>query len=166
MLLGHGPPEVVEAIEKQLRDGFTFFASNPQGIELAERICEAVPCAEQLRYVSTGGEADMFAIRLARAHTGRDLIIKFEGGYHGMSDEGQMSLSPTELRPFPEAEPDSAGILEKAREGVLIAAWNDPAQLDALFAEHGARIAAIIAEPLQRIIPAEPGFLEIGRAHV
>ncbi|MGB0823889.1 MAG: aminotransferase class III-fold pyridoxal phosphate-dependent enzyme, partial [Alphaproteobacteria bacterium] len=151
MLLGHGHPEVVDAIEKQLRDGFTFFANNPQGIELAERICEAVPCAEQLRYVSTGGEADMFAIRLARAHTGRDLIIKFEGGYHGMSDEGQMSLSPSELRPFPEAEPDSAGILEKAREGVLIAAWNDPAQLDALFAEHGQRIAAIIAEPLQRI---------------
>ena len=164
MLLGHGHPEVVEAIEKQLRDGFTFFANNPQGIELAERICEAVPCAEQLRYVSTGGEADMFAIRLARAHTGRDLIIKFEGGYHGMSDEGQMSLSPTELRPFPEAEPDSAGILDKAREGVLIAAWNDPTQLDALFAEHGTRIAAIIAEPLQRIIPAEPGFLEHLRA--
>ena len=164
MLLGHGHPEVVDAIEKQLRDGFTFFANNPQGIELAERICEAVPCAEQLRYVSTGGEADMFAIRLARAHTGRDLIIKFEGGYHGMSDEGQMSLSPTELRPFPEAEPDSAGILEKAREGVLIAAWNDPAQLDALFAEHGQQIAAIIAEPLQRIIPAEPGFLEHLRA--
>ena len=164
MLLGHGHPEVVEAIEKQLRDGFTFFANNPQGIELAERICEAVPCAEQLRYVSTGGEADMFAIRLARAHTGRDLIIKFEGGYHGMSDEGQMSLSPTELRPFPEAEPDSAGILEKAREGVLIAAWNDLAQLDALFAQHGQRIAAIIAEPLQRIIPPEPGFLEHLRA--
>jgi len=164
MLLGHGHPEVVEAIEKQLRDGFTFFANNPQGIELAERICEAVPCAEQLRYVSTGGEADMFAIRLARAHTGRDVIIKFEGGYHGMSDEGQMSLSPTELRPFPEAEPDSAGILDKAREGVLIAAWNDPTQLDALFAEHGTRIAAIIAEPLQRIIPAEPGFLEHLRA--
>ena len=75
-----------------------------------------------------------------------------------------MSLSPTELRPFPEAEPDSAGILKKAREGVLIAAWNDPAQLDALFAEHGARIAAIIAEPLQRIIPAEPGFLAHLRA--
>ena len=75
-----------------------------------------------------------------------------------------MSLSPSELRPFPEAEPDSAGILEKAREGVLIAAWNDPAQLDALFAEHGQRIAAIIAEPLQRIIPAEPGFLEHLRA--
>ena len=164
MLLGHGHPDVVEAIEKQLRDGFTFFANNPQGIELAERICEAVPCAEQLRYVSTGGEADMFAIRLARAHTGRDLIIKFEGGYHGMSDEGQMSLSPTELRPFPEAEPDSAGILEKAREGVLIAAWNDPEQLDALFAQHGQRIAAIIAEPLQRIIPPEPGFLEHLRA--
>ena len=164
MLLGHCHPEVVEAIEKQLRDGFTFFANNPQGIELAERIGEAVPCAEQLRYVSTGGEADMFAIRLARAHTGRDLIIKFEGGYHGMSDEGQMSLSPTELRPFPEAEPDSAGILEKARESVLIAAWNDPAQLDALFAQHGQRIAAIIAEPLQRIIPPEPGFLEHLRA--
>ena len=85
MLLGHGHPEVMEAVLEQLPKGQTFFANNTLGIELAEVICDAVPCAEQLRYVSTGGEADMYAIRLARAYTGREKIVKFEGGYHGMS---------------------------------------------------------------------------------
>jgi glutamate-1-semialdehyde 2,1-aminomutase len=66
-----------------------------------------VPCAEQLRYVSTGGEADMYAMRLARAFTGRDKILKFEGGYHGMSAEAQMSLAPARLVNFPQAVPDS-----------------------------------------------------------
>ena len=70
MMLGHGHPEVMEAVLEQLPKGMTFFASNARGIELAEEICRAVPCAEQLRYVSTGGEADMYAIRLARAFTG------------------------------------------------------------------------------------------------
>ena len=86
--------EVVEAIERQLRDGFTFFANNPQGIELAERICEAVPVPSSC--ATFRPVARPICLRSAwRAHTGRDLIIKFEGGYHGMSDEGQMSLSPT-----------------------------------------------------------------------
>jgi glutamate-1-semialdehyde 2,1-aminomutase len=88
----------------------TFFANNAAGIELAEEICRAVPCAEQVRYVSTGGEADMYAMRLARAFTGRDKILKFEGGYHGMSAEAQMSLAPDPAGQFPAAVPDSAGI--------------------------------------------------------
>ena len=159
MLLGHGHEEVVDAVAEQLSNGFTFFASNPVGIELAEVICGALPCAEKLRFVSTGGEADMFAIRLARAFTGRELIVKFEGAYHGMSDEGQMSLSPNRLVNFPVAEPDSAGILDSVRDRVLVAPWNDPDYMDQLFAEHGDKIAAIIAEPMQRIIPPEDGFL-------
>ena len=72
MILGHGHPEVIEAVEEQLTKGMTFFASNARGIELAEEISSAVACADQIRYVSTGGEADMYAIRLARAHTKRD----------------------------------------------------------------------------------------------
>ena len=159
MLLGHGHEEVVDAVAAQLSNGFTFFASNPVGIELAEVICAALPCAEKLRFVSTGGEADMFAIRLARAFTGRELIVKFEGAYHGMSDEGQMSLSPNRLVNFPVAEPDSAGILDSVRDRVLVAPWNDPDYMDQLFAEHGDKIAAIIAEPMQRIIPPEDGLL-------
>ena len=101
MLLGHGHPEVLEAVHDQLDRGMTFFANNAAGIELAEEICKAVACAEQLRYVSTGGEADMYAIRLARAFTGRDKMMKFEGGYHGMSAEAQMSLAPTHTNGFP-----------------------------------------------------------------
>ncbi len=84
MLLGHGHPEVLVAVHAQLDKGMTFFANNSAGIELSEEICQAVPCAEQLRYVSTGGEADMYAMRLARAFTGRDKVMKFEGGYQGM----------------------------------------------------------------------------------
>ena len=164
MLLGHSHPEVVEAVAEQLSQGFSFFASNPKGIELAEVICDAVPCAEQLRYVSTGGEADMFAIRLARAFTGRSLIVKFEGAYHGMSDEGQMSLSPSKLIDFPQPEPDSAGILQAVQDQTLVIPWNSPEHLKAVFDQHGADIAAIIAEPLQRIIPAQTGFLQLLRA--
>jgi glutamate-1-semialdehyde 2,1-aminomutase len=96
MLLGHGHPEVVEAVMEQLPKGMTFFANNTAGIELAEEICNAVQCAEQVRYVCTGSEADMYAMRLARAFTGREKILKFEGGYHGMSAEAQMSLAPIE----------------------------------------------------------------------
>jgi len=125
MLLGHNHPEVVEAVAEQLSRGMTFFATSTKGIELAEVICEALPCANQLRFVSTGGEADMYAMRMARAYTGRDLIVKFEGAYHGMSDEGQMSLQPSRLLNFPVAEPDSAGILDGVRDGVLVAPWND-----------------------------------------
>ena len=94
MLVGHGHPEVVEAVSEQLAKGTTFFANNSRGVQLAEDICDALECAEQVRFVSTGSEADMYAMRLARAVTGRDKIMKFEGGYHGMSAEGQMSLAP------------------------------------------------------------------------
>ena len=125
MLVGHSHPEVVEAVQEQAAKGMTFFASNALGIELAEVICEAVACADQLRYVSTGGEADMYAMRLARAHTGRDKIVKFEGGYHGMSAESLMSLAPKRLQNFPLAVPDSAGIPESVRDQMLIAPFND-----------------------------------------
>lgn len=160
MLLGHGHPEVIEAVRQQLPRGMTFFANNATGVELAEEICAAVPCAEQLRYVSSGGEADMYAMRLARAFTGRDRIVKFEGGYHGMSAEAQMSLAPARMVNFPQAVPDSAGIPDSVRSEMRIAPFNDIAYLRSLLAEEGDRVAAIIVEPLQRIIPPEPGFLQ------
>lgn len=163
MMLGHGHPEVVEAVLEQVPKGMTFFANNHFGVELAEEICRAVACAEKVRYVSTGSEADMYAMRLARAFTGRDKILKFEGGYHGMGPEAQMSLAPTRLVNFPQAVPDSAGIPEGVRADMLIAPYNDPAYLESLCAEHGKDIAAIIIEPLQRIVPAQPGFLEAVR---
>ena len=158
MLLGHGHPEVMEAVFEQLPKGMTFFANNAKGIELAEAIVEAVPCCEQVRFVASGGEADMYAIRLARAYTGRDKIIKCEGGYHGMSAEAQMSLAPAKRVNFPTAVPDSAGIPQAVADQMLIAPFNDLAAMEALLTEHK-DVAAIIVEPLQRIIPAAAGYL-------
>lgn len=164
MLIGHSHPEVLEAVYEQLPKGQTFFANNAAGIELAEEIVRAVPCAEQLRYVSSGGEADMYAIRLARAFTGRDKIVKFEGGYHGMSAEAQMSLAPTRAVNFPQAVPDSAGIPQSVADEMLIAPFNDPEYIRTLLAEFGDQVAGLIVEPLQRIVPPDPGFLELLRA--
>src|SRR6056297_2120246 len=158
MLLGHGQAEVMEAVLEQLPKGMTFFANNAKGIELAEAIVDAVPCCEQVRFVASGGEADMYAIRLARAYTGRDKILKFEGGYHGMSAEAQMSLAPAREVNFPQAVPDSAGIPQAVADHMVIAPFNDLDAVASLLDEHS-DIAAIIVEPLQRIIPAVPGFL-------
>ncbi len=158
MLLGHGHPEVVEAVLEQLPKGMTFFANNAHGVELAEDIRAAVPCVEQVRFVASGGEADMYAIRLARAHTGRERVIKFEGGYHGMSAEAQMSLAPEREVNFPRAVPDSAGIPRAVEDSVLIAPFNDLDAAASLLAEHD-DVAAVIVEPLQRIIPPREGFL-------
>lgn len=163
MLLGHGHPEVLEAVMEQLPRGMTFFASNAAGIELAEEIVRAVPCAETVRYTASGGEADMYAIRLARAFTGRPKVVKFEGGYHGMSPEAQMSLAPTRRANHPRPIPDSAGIPPSVQDEVLVAPFNDAAFLRSLLAEHGREVACVIVEPLQRIVPPEPGFLEAVR---
>src|SRR6516164_7004592 len=94
MLVGHAHPEVTAAAQKRIAQGTTFFANNRWGIELAEAIVAAVPCAEQMRFVSSRSEADLYAMRAARAFTKRDKILKFEGGYHGMSDYSLMSLAP------------------------------------------------------------------------
>src|SRR5690606_37117719 len=120
----------------------------------------AVPCAEQVRFVSSGSEADLYAMRVARAYKRRDKILKFEGGYHGMSDYGLMSLAPKRLANFPAPVPDSAGIPKSLREEVLVAPFNDLAAVESLISQHGKEIAAIIVEPFQRPIPPKPGFLE------
>jgi glutamate-1-semialdehyde 2,1-aminomutase len=164
MLLGHGHPEVLDAVREQLPKGMTFFANNAAGIELAEEICRAVPCADQVRYLCTGSEADMYAMRLARAFTGREKILKFEGGYHGMSAEAQMSLAPSKLVNFPMAVPDSPGIPQAVRDAMLIAPFNDIEFARSIIAEHGHEIAAIMVEPFQRILLPAPGFLEALRS--
>lgn len=159
MVLGHGHPEVLEVVHEQLDKGMTFFANNTLGIELAEEICRAVPCAEQVRYVSTGSEADMYAMRLARAFTGKEKIVKFEGGYHGMSSEAQVSLAPDKLVNFPMGVADSAGITQGVQDSMLVAPYNDLESLKSILDEYEDDIAAVIVEPLQRIIPAAAGFL-------
>ncbi|MGI9288726.1 MAG: aspartate aminotransferase family protein [Pseudomonadales bacterium] len=160
MLVGHSHPEVIEAVERQLSRGMTYFANNPEGLRLAEDICAAMACADQVRFVSTGGEADMYAMRLARAHTGRDKIMKFEGGYHGMVGEALMSLAPTRFEDFPQAVPDSAGIPESVRQNMVIAPFNDADFARQMISEYANELACVIVEPLQRIIPPQPGFLQ------
>src|ERR1700692_2539145 len=159
MLVGHAHPEVTEAAQAQIAKGTTFFANNRLGIELAEAIVEAVPCAEQVRFVSSGSEADLYAMRAARAFTRRDKILKFEGGYHGMSDYSLMSLAPKRSGNFPAPVPDSAGIPKSVRDDMLIAPFNDAEAVADLVHEHRSELAGIIVEPFQRIIPPAPGFL-------
>ena len=160
MFIGHGHPEVLDAVREQLALGTTFFANNEAGIALAEAIVEAVPCAEQVRYLGSGTEADLYAMRLARAFRGRDRILKFEGGYHGMGDHALMSMAPKTLANFPQAVPDSAGIPKSARDEVLVAPFNDLDAVTRLVEAHAEELAGIIVEPLQRLIPPAPGFLQ------
>jgi glutamate-1-semialdehyde 2,1-aminomutase len=159
MLVGHAHPEVTSAAQARVAQGTTFFANNRWGIELAEAIVAASPCAEQVRFVSTGSEADLYAMRVARAFTKRDKILKFEGGYHGMSDYSLMSLAPKRSANFPAAVPDSAGIPRSLRDEMLIAPFNNIDAVAGIVREHRDELAAIILEPFQRIIPPAPGFL-------
>jgi glutamate-1-semialdehyde 2,1-aminomutase len=160
MIVGHAHPEVVEVVQQVAAKGTTFFANNEYGIRLAAEIVDAVPCAEKVRFVSTGSEADLYAMRLARAYSNRDKILKFEGGYHGMSDYGLMSLAPKRAGNFPQPIPDSAGIPKSVRDEVLVAPFNDLDTVASLIREHKSELAGIIVEPFQRLIPPAPGFLE------
>jgi len=159
MLVGHAHPEVNAAVEAQLAKGTTFFANNRQGIDLAQIICDAVPCADKVRFSSTGSEADAFAMRLARAYRGRDKILKFEGGYHGYSDYGQMSLAPKQPGNTSRPIPDSAGIPDNVCDNMLVAPFNDADAVASLISEHKDSIAAVFMEPMQRLIPPRPGYL-------
>jgi len=160
MIVGHAHPEVLAVIQDKVTQGTTFFANNEEGIRLAAEIVEAVACADKVRFVSSGSEADAYAMRLARAYTKHDKILKFEGGYHGMSDYGLMSLAPKRLANSYRPIPDSAGIPKSVQDEMLIATYNDLDSVASLIAGHKGEIAAVMAEPFQRLIPPQPGFLE------
>ena len=160
MLVGHNHPDVAAAVQAQIPLGTTFFANNEHGIRLAAEIVDAVACAEKVRFVSSGSEATFYAMRVARAHRKRDKILKFEGGFHGMSDYALMSMAPTRPGNFPQATPDSAGIPQKVRDEVLIAPFNDADTAVSLIEEHADELAGVIVEPFQRLIPPKAGFLE------
>ena len=160
MLLGHAHPAVVEAVRRQVERGTSYMLLNEPAIELAEELVRAVPCAEQVRYTSSGTEATFFALRVARAFRKRDKVMKFEGGFHGTHDYGMMSVSPRSPKAFPAPMADSAGIPHAIEGEVLIAPYNDLATAEALIAAHHAQLAAVIIEPYQRTIVPAPGFLE------
>ena len=160
MFIGHAHPKVVESLRERVGKSFTFFSLTEEAILLAEEICRAVPAAEQVRFASGGTEATLLAMRAARAYRGRDKILKFEGGYHGMNEYALMSLSPSKLIDFPRPEPDSAGIPRSIQDEVLVAPFNDLETTSAIIDKYHDEIGGVIVEAFQRVINPQPGFLE------
>ena len=160
MFAGHAHPDVIAAVQAQIVKGTTFFANSEPGIRLAAAIVDAVPCAEQVRFTSTGTEADTYAMRLARAVRKRDKILKFEGGFHGMSEYSLQSMTPKRPGNFPQAAPDSPGIPRSVAGDMLVAPFNDPDMAASLIREHRDDLAGVIVEPFQRLVPPKPGFLQ------
>jgi glutamate-1-semialdehyde 2,1-aminomutase len=164
MILGHAHPAVVEAVEEALSRGTTYATQNVDALLLSEEIVSAVPCAEQIRFTTSGTEATFQCLRLARAYRKRDKVLKFEGAYHGIHDYAMMSWFPHDPPPFPEPVPASAGIPKAVQDTVLIAPFNDLETTTAIIEAHHDELAAVIVEPLQRNLEAVPGFLEGVRA--
>jgi glutamate-1-semialdehyde 2,1-aminomutase len=159
LVLGHADPEVVEAIARAARSGGSFGVTTAPEIELGEMIQQAMPSVERVRFVNSGTEAAMSALRVARAATGRELVIKFEGGYHGHSDS-LLAKAGSGLATL--SMPDSAGVTAAVAGQTLIAHYNDLDSVSALFDTHRDRIAAVIVEPVAAnmgvVLPAS-GFL-------
>jgi len=160
MILGHARKEVVDALIDVVTKGTSFGTPSPLEVELAEEIVSRVPSVEKIRFVNSGTEATMSAIRLARAATKRDVVVKFAGGYHGHADSFliQAGSGATTL-----GVPTSPGVTVGVSKDTRVLAYNDIESIDGLFQSEGDKIAAIIVEPVagnMGTIPPEPGFLE------
>jgi glutamate-1-semialdehyde 2,1-aminomutase len=167
MILGHAHPKIVEAIQHQAARGTGFAAANPVEVELATLLCERVPSLDAVRFCNSGTEATMFAMRLARAFTGRPKIARVEGGYHGTHDYAEVSTHPVvdDAGPAdaPVAVPDSIGTPEWALENVVVLPFNDADAAEAIIRRHAASLAAVILEPIigaGGVIAARPEFLQ------
>lgn len=160
MLVGHGHPEVLAAVRQQLERGTTFFADNENAILLANEIVQALPCADKVRFHSSGSEATLYAMRAARAYRKRDKILKFEGGFHGMNDYALMSMAPANPKEFPVPVPDSPGIPRSVEGEVLIAPFNDIETTSAIIERYHDELGGVIVEPFQRLLTPKPGFLQ------
>ncbi|MEJ1378727.1 MAG: glutamate-1-semialdehyde 2,1-aminomutase [Candidatus Sedimenticola sp. (ex Thyasira tokunagai)] len=160
MILGHAHPEVIEAVSSVITKGLSFGAPTELETAMADKVCQLVPSMDMVRMVSSGTEATMSAIRLARGYTGRDKIIKFEGCYHGHSDSLLVKAGSGMLTM---GEPSSPGVPASLAEHTLTLSYNDEAQVRETFAKIGKEIACIIVEPVagnMNCIPPNPGFLE------
>lgn len=146
LILGHAHPAVVDAIQTQAALGTQYYTTNFPALALAERIIDAVPCAELVKFTSTGAEATFQALRLARAFTGRQKILRFAGAYHGHHDYGMVG--------------SSAGIPDAINDVVVTAHFNDIDSVATLLETSGTEIAAVIVEPVQRIVSPRPLFLQ------
>ncbi len=163
LILGHAHPQVVAAVQQAAASGLSFGAPTESEVEMAELLCALLPSLEMVRLVSSGTEATMSAIRLARGFTGRDLLIKFEGCYHGHSDS-LLVKAGSGLLTF--GNPSSAGVPADLVKHTLVLDYNDPGGLEAAFAEHGSRIAGVIVEAVagnMNLIAPRPAFLQTMR---
>lgn len=162
-ILGHAHPRVVEAVQKACAGGLSFGAPTSGEVELAELINACVPDVEMVRLVSSGTEAVMSAVRVARGYTGREKIVKFAGNYHGHSD-GLLVKAGSGL--MTQSVPDSAGVPAGYAAATLTAVYNDEASVRALFEENPGQVAAVVVEPVAAnmgVVPSKKGFLEFLR---
>ncbi|KQC85615.1 glutamate-1-semialdehyde-2,1-aminomutase [Clostridium sp. AF34-13] len=162
-ILGHAHPQVIEAVKKACVDGLTFGAPTKKELELAELITDAMPSIEKVRLVNSGTEATMSAIRTARGYTGRDMIIKFRGNYHGHSDGLLVKAGSAALTT---AVPDSAGVPASYTQNTLVAEYNNEDSVRELMEQYGENVAAIIVEPVAAnmgVVPPKEGFLKFLR---
>ncbi len=160
MILGHSHPEVLDAVRRQLQHGLSYGAPTAMETEMAELVCSLVPSMEMMRMVSSGTEATMSAIRLARGYTGRDSIIKFEGCYHGHSDSLLVKAGSGALT---QGVPSSAGVPAAFAKHTLTLPFNDLAAVERMLGEAGQDVACIIVEPVagnMNCVPPAPGYLQ------
>jgi glutamate-1-semialdehyde 2,1-aminomutase len=162
-LPGHAHEHIVRAISRRAPLGTNFATVTDESLRLAEELRRIQPGTQPrlVRFCASGTEATMYCLRLARAFTGRRMILKFEGAYHGSNDEGVTSLFPSGKTPFPSPEPSSAGV---NFQDTIVAPFNDAAACEAIIREHADRLAGVIVEPLHRCLAPAPGFLESLRA--
>jgi glutamate-1-semialdehyde 2,1-aminomutase len=168
LILGHCPPRVIAAVEKQLHEGTMFGTLTEKEVEVAEKIQKLVPCAEMVKFATTGAEATQYAIRLARASTGRDKVLKFEGHYHGSHDYVLVNTSsaPVAALGSPQRSnvvPGSWGIPQETLRTVISIPWNSRAALERTIKDHANELAAVITEPVMMnvgTIPPEEGYLQ------
>jgi glutamate-1-semialdehyde 2,1-aminomutase len=162
MILGHCHPSVIKAVQERVKKGSQLYIANQPAIELAEEICQASPCADKVFFTNSGTEACICAVRLARAFTGKDGILRFEGGYHGFHDEMLRSSSladPSKLMDFPSATFDSEGIPKAIDKTVFVSPYNNTNVAERIIDENEDKLAAVIVEPIQRLIVPKSNFL-------
>jgi glutamate-1-semialdehyde 2,1-aminomutase len=166
LILGHRHPAVVAAIERQLAQGTAFAAANVEEIALARELCDRLPSVELLHFANSGTEATLFAMRLARAHTGRPAIARFEGCYHGTHDAAEVSVAPDPAAAGPDDAPlpvaDSPGLPDSVLADTVVLPFNNSTAVSEILRRHRHRVAGVIIDPLMSatgLVPPRPEFL-------